>query len=58
MTVSDTCGGRFDTRRSALMDEVDVTTIMESLFDIRRGVHRVLQILEGDDGEEEEEADE
>jgi hypothetical protein len=42
-----------DARRA--MDDADVTLIMETLFDIRAGVVRVLRIPEGDDGEEEEE---
>jgi hypothetical protein len=47
---------RFATLLSA-MDNGDVTTIMEALFDIRRGVYRILEFFEEDDGEAEEEAD-
>jgi hypothetical protein len=36
------------------LDRDDVVSIMEVLFDIRRGVGRVLELLEEDDGEEEE----
>ena len=32
----------------------DVTLIMEVLLDIRGGVERIVNLLEGDDGEEEE----
>ena len=39
----------------APLDREDVVSIMEVLFDIRKGVDRVLELLEEDDGEEEEE---
>jgi hypothetical protein len=37
------------------VDDDATTLIMEALFDIRRGVERILDLLEEDDGEEEEE---
>jgi hypothetical protein len=37
------------------VDDDDATIIMEVLFDIRRGVERILDLLEEDDGQEEEE---
>ena len=39
----------------APLDREDVVSIMEVLFDIRKSVDRVLDLLEEDDGEEEEE---
>ena len=39
----------------APLDRGDVVSIMEVLFDIRKGVDRVLALLEEDNGEEEEE---
>ena len=43
---------------SKVIDEIRVLPLSQFDNDIRRGVYRVLEILEGDDGEEEEEADE
>jgi hypothetical protein len=40
----------------APLDREDVVSIMEVLFDIRKGVDRVLDLLEEDDGEEEEDS--
>jgi len=39
------------------LDREDVVTIMESLFDIRADVRRVIRLLEEDDEEEAEEDD-
>jgi hypothetical protein len=36
------------------LDREDVTTIMETLFDLRVGVDQILDLLEWDDDEEEE----
>jgi len=40
------------------VDPEAIATIMESLFDIRRAVYRILALLEEDDDEEEEDAPE
>ena len=40
------------------MDPEATVTIMESPFDIRRGVYRILALLEEEDDEEEEDAPE
>jgi hypothetical protein len=37
------------------LDRGDVVSIMEALFDIRRDVQRLIDLLEENDGEEEEE---
>jgi hypothetical protein len=38
-------------------EERDMQTLMESLFDIKADVKRILRLLEEEDGEEEEEED-
>ena len=44
--------------RRGRVDPEATVTIMESLFDIRRGVYRILALLEEEDDEEEEDAPE
>ena len=44
--------------RIGRVDPEATVTIMESLVDIRRGVYRILALLEEDDDEEEEDAPE
>jgi hypothetical protein len=39
------------------MDDRDMQTVMETLFDIKVDVGRILDILEDENGEEEEEED-
>ena len=44
-------------RHHRKVDERDVTIMMEALFDIRAGVHTILDALEEENGEEETEDD-
>jgi hypothetical protein len=39
------------------VDERDVQTLMETLFEMNANIKRILDILEDENGEEEEEAD-
>jgi len=39
------------------MDEGDVQTVMNTLFDIKIDTWQILELLREDDGEEEEDAD-
>jgi len=39
------------------IDERDVQALMQALFDIKSDVQRIRELLEEDDGEEEEEVD-
>jgi hypothetical protein len=39
------------------VDDSDVQTVMETLFDIKVDVGRILELLEDEDGEEEQEED-
>jgi hypothetical protein len=40
-----------------VVNERDVQTVMQALFDIKTDVKKILELLEEVDGEEEEEAD-